>query len=190
MMATRFGSAAVLALVVAAAPAAADGDRQLKVIPSRALPAIESVTVYRTKGGKREAVAEAAKFDKPLAVPDDGPFDVFVKPKGGTAVRAAEKLTVTAGGTHDLKLGELLGAVEVVGDDLPRADKVVVTDERDPGPGEKGHVAIQTATDYRVEMVVPPGFYTVWVVPANGAKAQRVVDRVRVQAGKSVRTGD
>jgi hypothetical protein len=30
----------------------------------------------------------------------------------------------------------------------------------------------------------------VWVVPANGAKAQRVEDSVRVQAGRNVRVGD
>ena len=61
---------------------------------------------------------------------------------------------------------------------------------RDPGPGEKGHTAIQTASDYRVEMAVPAGTYAVWVVPANGAKAQRVDDSVRVQAGRSVKVGE
>ena len=52
------------------------------------------------------------------------------------------------------------------------------------------NVAVQVATEYRVGMGVPPGAYAVWVVPANGAKAQRVADNVRVQAGKSVRVGD
>ena len=59
------------------------------------------------------------------------------------------------------------------GDDLPRADKVVLTDVKDPGPGKKGHVALQVASDYRVDMMVPPGMYAVWVVPANGAGAAR-----------------
>jgi hypothetical protein len=30
----------------------------------------------------------------------------------------------------------------------------------------------------------------VWVVPDNGSKAQRVVENVRVQAGRSTRVGD
>jgi hypothetical protein len=146
--------------------------------------------VYRAKDGKREAVGTPlTKFDKPLELPDDGPFEVWVKPKAGVEVKVLDKLAVKAGQTHELKLGDVLGTVEVFGDDFPRADKIVLTDTRDPGPGEKGHVALQVAKDYRVEMCVPPGTYAVWVVPANGAKAQRVEDNVRVQAGRSVRVG-
>lgn len=181
-----FAHCALAALLVAA-PAA---DERLVKVETGKLVAVESVTVYRTKDGKKTSVAEATKFDKPLALPDEGPFEVFVKPKGGTAVRVAEKLAVKAGETHELKVGDLLGTVEVFGDDLPRADKVVLTEVKDPGPGEKGHVALQTANDYRVGMAVPPGMYAVWVVPANGARAQRVADNVRVQAGRSVRVGD
>lgn len=165
-------------------------ERQLKVTPTRGLGTVESVTVYQTNGQKRSAVAELTKFDKPAALPGEGPFEVVVQPKGGLPVRVVEKLTVKAGETHELKLSEVLGAVEVFGDNFPRAEKVVLTDPRDPGPGEKGHVAIQTAAEYRVDMLVPPGTYAVWVVPANGAKAQRVEDNVRVQAGRSVRVGD
>lgn len=183
-MVTRFAAGLVLAF--AASAFAAEDERKLTVQPSR-LVAVESVTVYRTKDGKRESVAESSKFDKPLSLPDDGPFEVFAKPKGGVAVRVIEKLTVKAGQTHEMKVGDVLGVIEVLGDDLPRAEKVVVTDVKDPGPGEKGHVAVQSAGDYRVEMGVPPGTYAVWVVPANGARAQRVADNVRVQAGKSVR---
>jgi hypothetical protein len=180
---------AVVGLAVTGVAASADGDRQLTVQLSR-LVTIESVTVYQTRDGKRMSVAESSKLDKPITLPDDGPFAVFVKPKGGIAVQVVEKLTVKAGQTHELKIGDVLGTVEVFGDDLPRADKVVLTDVKDPGPGEKGHVAIQAATDYRVDMAVPPGTYAVWVVPANGAKAQRVADNVRVQAGRSTRVGD
>lgn len=186
-MVTRFTAA--LACLVGAAALAADDDRKMTVTTSRLLT-VESVAVYQTKGGKRETVAELSKFDKPLTLPNDGPFEVFVKPKGGVAVRAVEKLTVKAGQTHELKIGEVLGAIEVFGDELPRAEKVVVTDVKDPGPGEKGHVALQVATEYRVEMGVPPGTYAVWVVPANGARAQRVADNARVLAGKSTRVGD
>jgi hypothetical protein len=180
---------ASLVWLVGAGAALADDARTLKVHPQRGLPAVERVTVYQTKDGKRESVGELTKLDKPLTLPADGPFEVWVKPKDGIAVKALDKLTVKAGQTHELKLGDGLGVVEVFGDNFPRADKVVITDPRDPGPGEKGHVAVQVATDYRVEMLVPVGTYAVWVVPANGAKAQRVEDNVRVQAGRSARVG-
>jgi hypothetical protein len=169
---------------------AADGGRQIQVIPSKAIPSIETVTVYQMSNGKRESVGELSKFDKPITLKGDGPFEILAKPKGGIPITIAEKVTVKTGQTHELKLGELIGSVEVFGDNFPRADKIVLTDEKDPGPGEKGHVPVQVATDYRVDMAAPPGFYAVWVIPANGAKAQRVVDRVRVMAGKSVRVGD
>lgn len=182
--------ACVLVAVLATAGSGADGARQLKVHAPRGLPPIEAITVYQTTDGKRMSVGELKKLDDALPLPSDGPFEVWAKPKGGLAVRVADGVTVAAGKSHDLRLGELLGTVEVFGDNLPRADKVVLTDPRDPGPGEKGHSAIQTASDYRVEMAVPPGMYAVWVVPANGAKAQRVEDNVRVQAGRGVRVGD
>jgi hypothetical protein len=170
--------------------AAADGERQLRVVPARGLAPVESVTIVGSKDGKRESIVEVTKFDKPVTLPGDGPFAVLVKPKGGVAVRVMEKLTVKPGATHELKLGDLLGAVEVFGDDLPRAEKIVVTSVKDAGPGEKGHAAVQVATEYRAAMLVPPGTYAVWVVPANGARPQRVADNVRVQAGRSVRVGD
>lgn len=170
--------------------AAADGDRQIQVVTSKSTPTIDSVTLYHVKDGKRQSVAEIAKFDKPFALTDDGPFEIQAKPKGGQAITIAAGVAIKKGQTYDLKLGDLIGSVEVFGDNFPRADKIVLTDERDPGPGEKGHVAVQSATDYRVEMAVPPGFYSVWVVPANGAKSQRVVDRVRAMGGRNVRVGD
>ena len=182
--------ACVFTILFASAAVAADTDRALKVSTQRGIPAVERVSVYQTKDGKRAVVGELAKFDTALALPNDGPFEVWVKPKAGVAVKVHDKLTVKAGATHELKLGDVLGTVEVFGDNFPRAAKVVLTDTRDAGPGEKGHVAVQVATDYRIAMAVPPGADAVWVVPANGAKAQRVEDNVRVQAGRSVRVGD
>lgn len=182
--------ACVVALGVSVAAFGADQARLLKVHAARGLPAIEAVTAYHQKDGKRTSAGELTKLDAPLSLPSDGPFEVWVKPKGGIAVRAADGLKLAAGKTHDLKLDEVFGVVEVFGDNFPRADKVVITDVRDPGPGEKGHVAIQTASDYRTEMLVPTGTYAVWVVPANGAKAQRIEDSVRVRAGRSARVGD
>jgi hypothetical protein len=88
------------------------------------------------------------------------------------------------GQREQIKIAELIGLVNVRGDDLPRATKVILTDPRDPGPGEKDHVPVQDAEDYKIDMPVKPGTYTVWVVPANGARPQKVAERVKVQAGK------
>lgn len=178
--------AAVLVVVFAPFAAADEKDeRRLKIVPGRGQPAVLTVSVRDAKG----EVASLTKFDAPLKLPNAGPFTVWVTPKGGVAVRAAEKVSAKPGETVELKFGDLFGTLEVFGDEFPRAEKVVITDPRDPGPGEKGHVAIQTASDYRVDMLVPPGTYAVWVVPANGAKPQRVEDNVRVQAGRSTRVG-
>jgi hypothetical protein len=189
-MVTRIVLAAALGSFALSAASADDADRHMKVLLPRGLGVIETVTVYQTKDGKRESVVEIKKFDKPAALPGEGPFEVFVKSNGGVPVRAVEKLTVKAGKTHELKIGNLLGAVEVCGDDFPRAEKIVLTDVKDPGPGEKGHVAVQVASEYRIDMLAPPGTYAVWVVPANGARPQRVVDNVRVLAGRNIRVGD
>lgn len=183
-------AAFTLSLLLVGGALGSEPERQLKVTPQRGFPAVESVTVYHTKDGKREKLTEITKFEKPSPLLSDGPFEVWVKCKGGVAVKAVDNLAVKAGQPHELKVGDVFGTVEVFGNNFPRAEKVVLTDVRDPGPGEKGHAAIQVATDYRVDMCVPPGVYAVWVVPANGARAQRVVDNVRVQAGRSVRVGE
>ncbi|AWM38259.1 hypothetical protein C1280_15535 [Gemmata obscuriglobus] len=180
----------LLVLVQTCGALGSEPERLFKVVPQRGFPAVESVTLYQTRNSKREKVADVTAFEKPTQLPSAGPFEVWVRCKGGTAVKALDALSVKEGATHELKLGELFGTVEVFGDNLPRAEKIVLTDPRDPGPGEKNHVAVQVATAYRVELCVPPGVYAVWVVPANGGRAQRVEDNVRVQAGRSVRVGD
>jgi hypothetical protein len=187
----RIGWAVAVGLAAAGA-AAADGERMLTVGTSKALPPVEAVSVYRAgaKPDKEKPVLTVTKLGEPVALPGDGPFDVWVKPKDGLAVRVAEKLAVKAGQAHELKLADVLGVVEVFGDNLPRADKVVLTAADDPGPGEKGHAAVQAASDYRVAMAVPEGVYAVWVVPANGARARKVEDKVRVLAGRTTRVGD
>ena len=188
----RFSPAPIVSLLwfLGTGTACAADEGALKVATQRGIPSVESVTVFRTKDGKREEVGPAlTDFAKAKPLPEGGPFEVWVKPKGGLAVKVHDKLVVPAGTTHELKLGDVLGVVEVFGDNFPRADKIVLTDTRDPGPGEKGHVAVQTAKDYRADMAVPPGTYAVWVIPANGARAQKVEDNVRVQAGRSVKVG-
>lgn len=183
------------ALALACSFAAAADDPRLKIVASRALPAIESATVYKTgdvkPGKKAKPIVTISSFTDAAAIPGTGPFDVHVKPKGGLPIPVAVKLTVKAGQTHELKLGDLLGTIAVFqNDDSPRTERIVVTATDDPGPDEKGHVAIQVGSEYREEMAVPEGFYAVWVVPANGARAQRVADRIRVLAGRNVRVGD
>jgi hypothetical protein len=191
-MLQRIGWAVAVGLVAAGPPAAADGERKLTVGTSKALPPVEAVTVYPagTRPGKQKPALTVTRLGEPVALPGEGPFDVWVKPKDGLAVRVAEKLTVKAGQTHELKLADVLGGVEVFGDNLPRADKLILTAPDDPGPGEKGHAPVQVASDYRVAMAVPEGFYAVWVVPANGARARKVEDRVRVLAGRTTRAGE
>lgn len=178
---------AVLVLVVAAP------DRTLSVTAPKGFPAIDAVTVYRAAdvkpGTPRPKPLLTAKPDAAVKLPDGGPFAVFVRPTGGIEVPAADNLTVQVGDTLTLKLGDAFATVEVIQGDLPRAARVVVTDPLDPGPDEKGHAPVQTAADYRTEMLVPGGTYAVWVVPANGARARRIEDRLRVLPGRHVRIG-
>ncbi len=176
-------------MIAASVVVAADESRTIQVVETK-LFVIESLTLTETtKDGKKKAHTVTA-FGKPNVIKGEGPFEVFMKPKGGIPVRVAEKLNIKSGEVHKFEIGDLLGSVEVFGDKFPRADKIVLTDLKDDGPGEKGHVALQVAKEYRVEMAVPPGQYAVWVVSDNGAKPQKVVENVRVQAGRSTRVGD
>jgi hypothetical protein len=181
---------------VASAAVAADGERQLTVTPSRALPMIETVVVYEAgavKPGKErpKPLLTSTTFGEPIARPGNGPYDVYVKPKGQIEVLAAGKLAIKPGEKVELKLVEKFGAVQVFqNDESPRLGKIVITAQDDPGPDEKGHIAVQIGTEYREELVVPEGFYAVWLVPGNGARAQRIVERTRVLAGRIVRVGE
>jgi hypothetical protein len=186
---------AVLALFAFASVSSADEKRTLTVTTSKALPKIESVSVYKAgaaiTGKEKAKPGLTAKFGEAIALPDDGPFDVYVKPKGQENVLAAAKLGVKAGKSHEVKLGDLFGTVQVFQtDDSPRLGKIVITSQDDPGPDEKGHVAVQVGTEYREELVVPDGVYAVWLVSGNGARGQRIADRIRVLAGRNVRVGE
>lgn len=175
---------------------AADEDRTLKVIASKTLPAIESVSIYPSediKPGKEKPKPQTVLRFKgeTKTVLGVGPYHIYAKPKDGIEVLVAEKLTIKRGQTHELKLGDLLGIVDVFQKDgFPKVDRIVLTAPDDSGPDEKGHVAVQTGSDYRVEMPVPEGFYAVWLVPANGAMSKRIEDRIRVLPGKIVRVGE
>ena len=57
-----------------------------------------------------------------------GTHHIYVKPKDGIEVLVAEKLTIKPGQTHELKLGDLLGVVDVFQkDDFPKVDRIVLT---------------------------------------------------------------
>ncbi|HJZ59624.1 MAG TPA: hypothetical protein VKE74_32060 [Gemmataceae bacterium] len=193
-MFARIGLLAVFAF--ASVAVGGDGERSLTVTTSRALPKIETVVVYKAgdvKPGKErpKPLLSSSTFGEPIALPGNGPYDVYIKPKGQTEVLAAGNLAVKPGEPVELKLVEKLGAVQVFqNDNSPRLGKIVLTAQDDPGPDEKGHVAVQVGTEYREELVVPEGFYAVWLVPGNGARAQRIADRIRVLAGRTVRVGD
>ncbi|HEX4610509.1 MAG TPA: hypothetical protein VH092_20135 [Urbifossiella sp.] len=185
---------AVLAVVLFVPAARADEPpARLSVVASKALPPFESVSVYRAgiikpRAAQPKPVLTVTTFGEPVALPDGGPFHVYARPKGGSEVLVARDLKAEPGKTLVLKLVERLGTIDVFRrDDSPRVGRIVVTDPFDVGPDEKGHVAVQTAPDFRVEMVVPEGDYAVWVVPENGARAVRVADRIRVLSGRIVR---
>jgi hypothetical protein len=172
---------------------AADSDRLLKIETARGLPTFAEFAIYHSADVKpgqalpKKTVRRLTDLKETVTLPDDGPFDVYAVPKSGLPVRVVYKLSIASGNTHALKLGGVIGVVEVFGDNLPRAEAVVITATDDPGPGEKGHKPVQIAKDYRVEMAVPEGTYAVWVVPTNGARAVKVNDNIRVLAGRSTR---
>lgn len=186
---------AALVLVFAAVGTVALGDdspARLLVVTSRTQPAIEWLVVCKagtSPAAKEKSVVRSKTFDKAVQLPPGtDPLDVYVRPKDGVAVLVERNLKPVLGTTHTVKLVEKLGVIDVFRrDDSPRVGKIVVTDPFDAGPDEKGHVAVQTAPDFRVEMLVPEGDYAVWVVPENGARAIRVADRVRVLTGRIVR---
>lgn len=183
---------AALAVLLLASAARADEPARLTVVPAKTQPAVEAVVLYKggavKPGQPRPKAVLVADLKAPVVLPGGGPFDVYVRPKGGVEVLVAAGLRAEAGKTHAIKLADKLGVIDVFRrDDSPRVGKIVVTDPFDAGPDEKGHVAVQTAPDFRVEMLVPEGDYAVWVVPENGARAVRVADRVRVLSGRIVR---
>ncbi len=123
---------------------------------------------------------QSKMFDGEIDLEGNGPFDVYFTPKAGRAVLAVAGWKPA----KELKLSSRLGTVCVRGDDLPRASAIVLTLQDDPGPGVKGHAPIQTVADYKEDLVVPDGFYAVWIIPDNGAKARKIEDKIRVYAGR------
>jgi hypothetical protein len=175
-------------LLLYAAPLAAADPTVRVSSPMYFLPPAKAIVL--TKAGapgpgqpKHEAIATAATLKDELKLPGAGPFDVWFVPKDGKPVRAAAAWK-PKDGANELKLNEHLGVIQFRGDGQPRGT-LLVTAYDDPGPEGKGHAVVQTAGDSRAEMAVPPGDYSVWLMPASGARARRVMDKVRVHAGKT-----
>ena len=128
-------------------------------------------------------------FSKSIGVLPGGKYHVFFTPKGGMKVKAIHEWIPKAR-RYTIQLADHLGTTVVLGDNLPRVESILLTEETDPGPGEKGHRPIQRVSYYKEDLIVPPGFYSVWIVPTNGAKAQRIANRIRVLAGRETRVGE
>ena len=132
---------------------------------------------------KHEAIATAATLKDEVKLAGDGPVDVWYVPRDGKPIKAVAGLKLKEAAT-EVKLNDHLGVIQFRGEGQPRGT-LVVTAYDDPGPEVKGHVVVQTAADTRAEMAVPPGDYALWIVPESGARARRVVDKIRVHAGKT-----
>jgi len=156
--------------------------------PMYFLPPVKAIVLTKAGGPgpgqpKHNAVATAASMKDELKVTGDGPFDVWLVPKDGKPVKAVAGWK-PKDAANEIKLNDHLGVIQFRGEGQPRGT-LIVTAYDDPGPEGKGHAIVQTAGDTRAEMVVPPGDYAVWVVPENGARARRAVDKIRVHAGKT-----
>jgi len=169
----------VCLLLVASWTSAADTP-ELKVVAGKSLPKGCTLELNAHAGKQNIAILD---LTKPVKLPHAGPYDVIVNAKGQLPIRILTKWKPVA----ELKLSDHVGTVFVRGDEFPRAERIVITSGDDAGPGEKGHKPIQSASDYKQDMVVLPGVYTVWVVPANGARAQKIAEKIRVLAGRETR---
>ncbi|MCE9533528.1 MAG: hypothetical protein K8T89_20750 [Planctomycetes bacterium] len=166
-------------------------ERGFRFTADKSLPAMKNIVIVKAGEpgpgkAKHQAIVTIDRYQQLLQTSTAGPFDIWWQPKSGVAVRILNKLKLKEGEVKEIKVDNYLGIVTVRGDNQPRAALVTIAAQDDPGPGEKGHVPVQTATEYRVDMAVPDGFYSLWITPANGARSQRINDRFRVQAGKSV----
>jgi hypothetical protein len=178
-----------LAAVLVLSTQTSAAERSIRVTaPEGFLPPMKAIVVVKAgvpgPGSlKHDAIANVTKYGESLKLANEGPFDIWWQPVDGVPLKAFAALKVG----HEIKelnLADSLGVVRLRGDGLPRAGLVTITTQDDAGPDEKGHVAVQKAKDYRIDMVVPEGFYAVWVTPDIGARPQKVNNRIRVQAGK------
>ena len=134
---------------------------------------------------KHKAAYTIAKYGEDLNLKEEGPFDIWWVPQNGLPIRVTAQMKFADNQMRAIKLDDYVGIVTVRGDRLARPELVTITSQDDVGPDEKGHLPVQTAKEFKVDMVVPDGFYALWVSPDSGARAKKVTDRFRVLAGKS-----
>ena len=150
------------------------------IAPAFELPPLQAITL--TADGTPDT--KITKFDEPLKLPNDGPFDLYWQPKDGRAIRILHKVKADDLPKGEVHFADHVGVVRLRGDNLPRASKVVLAPLGDPGPTESGHSTIQQVLGYRQDLIVPEGEYSLWIVTENGARGQRIESKVRVLAGK------
>jgi hypothetical protein len=178
-----------IALLLLCVTPAFAADRTLRFsAPMYFLPSVKSIVL--TKAGepgpgvpKHAAVASVMALKDEAKLPIEGPFDVWYVPKNGKPIKAIGGWNAKDG-PNEIKLNDYLGVIAFRGEGQPRGT-LLVTAYDDAGPETKGHVVVQSAGDTRTELAVLPGDYAIWIVPESGARARRVVDKIRVQAGKT-----
>ncbi len=156
--------------------------------PMYFLPPIKEIVI--TNSGepgpgapKYKPVAIARSLTETPKLSGNGPYDIWLAPRDGKPIKAIAGFK-PKDGLNEIKLNDHVGVINFRGEGQPRGT-LIITPYDDEGPETKKHVVIQTAGDTRAEMAVPPGDYAIWVVPQSGARARRVVDRIRVLAGKT-----
>jgi hypothetical protein len=155
------------------------------------LPKMKAIVIVKAGdpgpgAAKHTPVASTIAYKEIVKVDSPGSLDVWWQPIGGKAIKVVAGATLKEGEVREIKIDDHVGVVTVRGDGQPRAGLITITAQDDPGPDERGHVPVQTAQDYRMDMVAPPGFYALWVSPDNGARPKKISDRFRIDAGKSI----
>jgi hypothetical protein len=83
----------------------------------------------------------------------------------------------------EIQPADFLGLVRVTGTNLPRSEAIMLTP-----PGTEAFAVrarnIQSTDRYGKDMALPPGFYDLWVEPSDAGRAERVVEKPEVVAGK------
>jgi hypothetical protein len=179
MVGVVLGSSAVLAGVDAAA---------VRFALSLPVP-IQHVVIVPTGEPVSAKSARTVELSQSIELPTGQSVDVWVVPKVGQPVRALSKyrpapVKEPAGKSLVVNLDDHLAALRVMGSDLPRPSKIVLAPAFDRGPDNPGHQPIQAVPDYANPLLVPAGQYSLWVVPANGARATLIENNLRLLAGR------
>jgi Mg-chelatase subunit ChlD len=163
--------------------------RTVKLLPTTVrLPEMESIYLA-PPGTDRMAlrvskVARLAKYGESMRIPrsDKSPtFDLWWFPATGRAIRMVKDLPVSA--PVEIQPADYLGLVRVTGSSLPKAGLVLLTPVGTADFAIRADAA-QTSEGYGKDMVVAPGSYDLWIEPADGNKAEKLVEKVEVTAGK------